>query len=70
MVVPRRRLVITRRVIATAGGIIGAAVVDRRRCRIDLGAVVAVVIGDAGRKSQTQECNEKNSTIHGGLLDR
>jgi hypothetical protein len=50
-----------------------AVVVRRRGRRVDLGTVVgpaAIVIGRTRRQGQTEQSDEKQSTIHGGLLDR
>jgi hypothetical protein len=48
-------------------------VIRRRRRRVDLGTVIglpATVIGRARGKGQAEQSDEKQSTIHGGLLDR
>jgi hypothetical protein len=50
-----------------------AVVIRRRGRRVDLGTVVglaATVIRRARRKGQTEQSDKKQSTIHGGLLDR
>lgn len=82
-IIARRRLVITRRrvitlrwrVVTLAVMVIRAAavVIRRRGRRVDLGTVIglaATVIRRARRKGQTEQSDEKQSTIHGGLLDR
>jgi hypothetical protein len=82
-IVTRRRLVITRgRRVVTRGRVIvtpilirwaAAAVIHRGRSGIDLGTVItlaSIVIGHARRKGQTEHSNKKQSSIHGGLLDR
>jgi hypothetical protein len=75
-IITRRRRVVTRgRVIVTLILIRRAAavVIHRGRCGIDLGTVItwaSIVIGHARRKGQTEHSDKKQSSIHGGLLDR
>jgi hypothetical protein len=75
LVITRGRRVVTRgRVIVTPILIRrAAAVIHRGRSGIDLGTVItlaSIVIGHARRKGQTEHSNKKQSSIHGGLLDR
>jgi len=76
LVITRRRRVVTRRRVIVTPILIrrAAAVVIHRRGRcIDLGTVItwaSIVIGHARRKGQTEHSDKKQSSIHGGLLDR
>jgi hypothetical protein len=68
-VVTRGRVIVTPILIRRAA----AVVIHRGRCGIDLGTVItwaSIVIGHARRKGQTEHSDKKQSSIHGGLLDR
>lgn len=75
LVVPRCWLVVAGlRVIRAASAVIGATCVVVSRCGgcVDLGAVIRVRIRvwDATGNGKHQRSKQKNSSIHGGLLDR